>query len=65
MTRSYWGFKGDLWKLMWKREGVEVGEREGREAKEEADGDTNARDHKVQAQVVTPGVEERGQMQDL
>lgn len=45
--------------------GVEVGELEGRETKEEADGNTNARDHEVQAQVVTPGVEERGQMQDL
>ena len=45
--------------------GVEVGELEGREAKEEADGNTNSRDHRVQAQVVTPGVEERGQMQDL
>lgn len=44
---------------------VEVGELEGRETKEEADGKANARDHEVQAWVVTPGVEERGQMQDL
>lgn len=44
---------------------VEVGELEGRETKEETDGNANTRDHEVQARVVTPGVEERGQMQDL
>lgn len=44
---------------------MEVGELEVRETKGEADGKTDARDHKAQTGGVTQGLEGSGQIQGL